>query len=251
MGKYNSSLYRVRPLMEQIENDYNGFLSFIGLVGIERLTKPLIYRYEGVACKEMPLKPTKRHLLELIDYMATKQHKPSKAGGDRRRLFFGAPSERCSACEKAKALMEEYYDSLQPNSRPWYMFEGYTNPDIFIEGKDYVIVCEGKWTEPHITTTTTHLCAPDEYRNQIVRHIQGAMNYTKKKVFAFYIVDENCGYTKDLTKESLKAQLDLETIQPTDDEKAAIQEAFYGYTTWQDIARILPQVVFKDKKTIT
>lgn len=251
MGRYNSSIYRVRPLMEYLENNYDAFLSVLYLVGIDSLGKPTTYRYDGVSCTEIQLKPTKRHLLSLISLMATKPHGKVKINGKNRLdLFFGKPEVRQSAHEKAKAELEANYDALTAKNRPWYRFEGYTNPDIFIEGDDYVIVCEGKWTEPHITTTTTYLSSVGEYRNQMVRHIQGALNYTDKKVYAFYIVDDECGYTEDLNKESFAKQLELETIQLDDIEKEKISNAFYGYTTWQAINKKLPQIVFQSKNEI-
>ena len=251
MGRYNSSIYRVRPLMEYLENNYDAFLSVLSLVGIDLLDKPTTYRYDGLSCTEIQLKPTKRHLLDLISLLATKQHgKTDIKGQDRLDLFFGEPDVRQAACKKAKAELETDYDALTAKDRPWYMFEGYTTPDIFIEGDDYVIVCEGKWTEPHITTTTTYLSSVSEYRNQMVRHIQGALNYTNKKVYAFYIVDAECGYTEDLNKESFVRQLELETIPLEDIEKEKISNAFYGYTTWQDINKQLPQIVFQLKNEI-
>ena len=251
MGRYNSSIYRVRPLMEYLENNYDAFLSILSLVRIDSLGKPLIYRYDGVSCTEMQLKPTKQHLLALISLMATKQHgKVNVKGKNRLELFFGEPNVRQSTCEKAKSGLEAKYDTLTAQDRPWYIFEGYTNPDIFIEGDDYVIVCEGKWTEPHITTTTTYLSSVGEYRYQMIRHIQGALNYTNKNVYAFYIVDAECGYTEDLNKESFDRQLELETIQPEGIEKGKISNSFYGYTTWQAIQEKLPQIVFQSKNDI-
>lgn len=251
MGRYNSSIYRVRPLMEYLENNYDAFLSILSLVRIDSLGKPLIYRYDGVSCTEMQLKPTKQHLLALISLMATKQHgKVNVKGKNRLELFFGEPNVRQSTCEKAKSELEAKYDTLTAQDRPWYIFEGYTNPDIFIEGDDYVIVCEGKWTEPHITTTTTYLSSVGEYRYQMIRHIQGALNYTNKNVYAFYIVDAECGYTEDLNKESFDRQLELETIQPEGIEKGKISNSFYGYTTWQAIQEKLPQIVFQSKNDI-
>lgn len=98
-------------------------------------------------------------------------------------MFFGSAEKRTAARTKAIMELEAKYDTLNPADRMWYLFEGFTNPDIFIEGDDYVIVCEGKWTEPHITTTTKYLSSKGEYRNQMIRHIQGALNYTNKKVF--------------------------------------------------------------------
>ena len=247
MGKYNSSIYRVRPLMECIENDYDAFLSVLELLGISSLSKPTTYCYDGVLCSEKQLKPTKQHLLSLIDLMATTEHRNVKiTGQNSEHLFFGDPDVRKATGEQAKAELEAHYDTLTSSSRPWYMFEGFTNPDIFIEGDDYVIVGEGKWTEPHITTTTTYLPS----RNQMIRHIQGTLNYTQKKVYAFYIVDADCGYTNDLSKESFRQQLADETIQPDNSEKVAIVNAFYGFTTWQAIHEILPQINFPDKNAI-
>ena len=251
MGKYNSSIYRVRPLMEYLSNHYDAFLAVLSLVGIGFLSQPNAYRYDGLSCTEMKLKPPKRHLLALIERMATKHHEGVRVSGrDRSALFFGEAQVRKEACERAKTQLEAAYDTLTPKDRPWFMFEGFTSPDILIEGEDYVIVCEGKWTEPHITTTTTYLSSAEEYRNQMVRHIQGALQYTSKKVYAFYIVDSECGYTNDLTRASFMAQLDRETIPLDDMEKAQVANAFCGYTTWQEIQAKLPQIVFLAKKDI-
>lgn len=253
MGKYNSSIYRVRPFMEHIENDYNAFLSVLSLVGITSLGHPHTYHYDkDENCKEKQLKPTKKHLLDLIDYMTKKKHTRCNINGkDRADLFFKDADTREAARLKARSELEENYDKLTSNSRKWYIFEGFTNPDIFIEGDDYVIICEGKWTEPHITTKTTYLCDENEHRNQMIRHIQGALNYKGKKVYAFYIVDANCGYISDLTKVSFRNQLDIETIRLEEAEKDAISDAFYGYTTWQDINKLLPQIKFLEKSNIS
>lgn len=252
MGKFDSSLYRVRPLMEQIEKDENAFAALLSLVKIAPLGAPYDYQYDGANCKEKQLKPTKKHLLALIDHMAEKDHgKAVACGKDRGELFYGEKSVREAARLRARALLEAQYDTLSSACRRWYVFEGFTHPDIFIEGENYVIVGEGKWTEPHITTTTAHLCAAGEYRNQMVRHIQGALQHANKKVYAFYIVDENCTYKGALTKAAFGAQLEQETIRLDDDEKKQIADAYCGFTTWQDIQTLLPQIAFVDKAGIT
>lgn len=212
MGRYNSSVYRVRPLMQVVEKDITAFHQLLSLVDIAPLGVPNIYLYDGEGCVEKQLKPSKRHLAALISYMAEKDHTGvSVTNTMRRQLFFpdpNSPASRAEACRAALAELEKSYDALASTNRAWYVFEGFTNPDIFIEGDDYVIVCEGKWTEPHITTKTTNLAADNEYRNQMVRHIQGALNYTNKKVYAFYIVDKDCGYEADLSTDAFAAQLE-------------------------------------------
>lgn len=251
MGKYNSSIHRVRPLMELVEANEHAFLLLLSLVGIDRLGKPHTYRYDGKNCKEMQLKPTKRHLLALIDHLAEKGHKNrGTENKNRQALFFGDDASRAAAAEQAKCELNAHYHELSSNSHPWFVFEGFTNPDIFIEGEDYVIVCEGKWTEPHITTTTTYLSDEGEHRSQMVRHIQGALNYSDKKVYAFYIADANCGYTEALTKASFSAQLEQETIPIDPAEREAILDSFYGYTTWQAIQKTLPGAGFQEKDEI-
>lgn len=241
MGRYNSSVYRVRPLMQVVEKDITAFHQLLSLVDIAPLGVPNIYLYDGEGCVEKQLKPSKRHLAALISYMAEKDHTGvSVTNTMRRQLFFpdpNSPASRAEACRAALAELEKSYDALASTNRAWYVFEGFTNPDIFIEGDDYVIVCEGKWTEPHITTKTTNLAADNEYRNQMVRHIQGALNYTNKKVYAFYIVDKDCGYEAELSTDAFAAQLEKETIKIPGKEKEEIISAFCGYTTWQDIKK--------------
>ena len=160
---------------------------------------------------------------------------------------FRSPEDREKTRIEAQSLLETNY-SNNPLPRAWYIFEGCTNPDIYIEGDDYVIICEGKWTEPHITTKTSHLCDEYEHRSQMIRHIQGALNSTNKKVYAFYIVDADCGYTNDLTLDALKKQLKDETIKPDNIEQ--IIGAFYGYVTWQQIEKAIPTIRFHSKNDI-
>ena len=50
----------------------------------------------------------------------------------RRQLFFPDPSMPNSRA--ALAELEENYDALASTGRAWYVFEGFTNPDIFIQG---------------------------------------------------------------------------------------------------------------------
>lgn len=252
MGKYNSSIYRVRPLMEMIRNDFQMYQKVLGIVGIHDIGMPESYWYDGFDCAEKQLKPSKEHLESLIEYISKKDFKNVEIRNEKRKaLCTSSPDIRMSTCKEAIEELNRMYNSLTPSSKLWFIFEGYTNPDIFIEGEDYVIICEGKWTESHITTHTTNLSAKDgEYRNQMVRHIQGALNYTKKKIYAFYIVDEKSGYLEKLTKEAFTAQLEQETISINDIEKANIINAFYGFTTWQEIEKIIPNIGFMTKEQI-
>ena len=250
MGKYDSSKYRITPLVESIKNNAENFKSFIATIeNIPALPFPGSENAFFYGDKEKKLNPPKEHLEALIDYMASKEHTETAHINAKRKKLFGLNSaaEKEETREEAKRLLKAKYNDL-PLPKAWYIFEGATNPDIYIEGDDYVIVCEGKWTEPHITTKTTHLKADNEYRNQMVRHIQGALNATKKQVYAFYIADADCGYLNDLTSEALKEQIEHETIAPKNKEK--ILSSFYGYTTWQKIKSAIPSLNFMSKEEI-
>ena len=261
--------------MERVEKDYEAFKALLALVKIKPLGKPILYKYDGdcdTGCQEMALKPTKEHLKKLIKHLAGKpcealrtiigdDKKIAKLSENRKRLFFGSAEERNAACEKALNELEKNYEKFTPSHIPWYVFEGFTKPDIFIEGEDYVIVCEGKWTEGNITTTTTFLCdtvpsknpgeSNREYRNQMTRHIQAALDcYKGKRVYAFYIVEEGCKYEKELAKKKYGAELKKETIPLSEEEKEQILGAYCGYTTWKKITKKIENIVFLSKEDI-
>lgn len=75
----------------------------------------------------------------------------------------------------------------------------------------------------------------------MVRHIENTLNYCKgkKKVIAFYIVEESCSYKDKCASCDLLNELKAETIQKSDELNKKIVDSFYGYTTWQQIAKKL------------
>ena len=249
MGKYNSSTYRVTPLMKYIENDLNRINKFLSIFNLSVDSLPTEYFYGD---EEKLLKPTFEHLKNLIIYLgSTNNHIEKDVSEDRKKLFYGSTEERNKKASEAINELRKSYDKMTPFTKKWFILEGYTHPDVFIEGKDYILIGEGKWTEDEITTHTEHLLELNgEYRNQMIRHIQAALNYSSKKVYAFYLVDKECGYLDELTKEAFFNQLSKETVALPDNEKKKISEAFYGYTTWQDLKAIFPQIEFLSKEEI-
>ena len=250
MGRYDSSKYRVVPLIEAIKKNPRNFEAFLKTVeGIPDLMCPNDEKDYFYGDHEKQLKPTKAHLQDLVRYISKKRFDKIPNTSKKREALYGmyGDAEREKAKNEALDLIDAVYDEpILPKA--WYIFEGSTNPDIYIEGDCYIILCEGKWTEPHITEKTTHLKEKDEQRNQMIRHIQGALHATEKKVYAFYIADADCGYTDKLTKSALAEQIENETIQP--EEKNEILASFYGYTTWQKIKENIPSVQFFNQKEI-
>ena len=252
MGKYNSSARRVVPFVEAIKCNQQNFDLFLSCVrskkAIPKLLCPTDENAYFCGDNEKQLNPPKEHLIGLIEYISAKEIEPSSIGSKRADLygFNGKKKRELAKLEALHCIEKTYNEQLLPKA--WYIFEGATAPDIYIEGADFVIVCEGKWTESHITTKTTHLKGQNENRNQMIRHIQGALNSTNKKIYAFYIVDATCNYIGDLTEDAFKVQLDMETIKPNNRE--AILSAFYGYTTWQELESKIDDLQFLSKEQI-
>lgn len=255
MTKYNSSRYRVEPLVDAIKSNDDNLNKMLATVessflipAFNSLEQAPVYYYGE---NEKPLKPSKEHLIKLVEYFASKKFDHEISGEERRDLLgYNGEDKRLEAKTRALAKIENVY-GRENLPIAWYIFEGSSYPDLFIEGKDVIIICEGKWTEPYITTETTHLKTQrGEYRNQMVRHIQGALNYSQKKVIAFYIVDEDCGYLTELEKAAFDEQLSKETITLSAEETCKISSAFYGYTTWQRLSKAIPELKFLSKEEI-
>ena len=250
MGKYNSSIYRVVPLGNFLSNNPKETIKLLAALNIKEETYPNEFFYGD---NEKRLKPSKEHLDALIDYVALKQKNHAFTENKNRLGLFSSKKEIEEAKRlEAHKLLNERYDGLPENQRSWFVFEGFTQPDLFAEAEQYVLLIEGKWTERKITTSTTHLKENDgEYRNQMIRHIEGAINsFPNKKVYACYIVDDECKYKKELTKEALKKHLKLETIKKNLQTEKRIVNSFYGFLTWKDIQSLFPEIEFKTKEEI-
>ena len=186
---------------------------------------------------EKQLRPTKDHLIRLARHLAGCQKSSDVL---ERQCLFGlhGVDKQEIALARAEYMIERIYtDERTTVPRAWYVFEGNTCPDFYIEGDNYIILGEGKWREGNITLTTSFL-NNGEQRCQMVRHIQAALNATDKTVYAFYIVDDNCSYKEDLTKKALAEQLGKESIPLSELDQKKILNAFYGYTTWQAIEEL-------------
>lgn len=221
MGKYDSSKYRVRPLMRFIGKDS---------AKLEKLLRM-------VECDNIPSMPNIR-----VD-----------------SIFEAAFSDEDKKEKQLKPL-PQHLDAMKELNRQEKLLktppktsklEGNTHPDIFVETDKYIIVIEAKWTEKTTTTKTTYL----KNRDQLIRHIEGAINYSpQKEVLAFYIVDEDdflknsqINRTK-LSFNGFISTLQSETVQKTNLFER-IKSAYKGYTTWQKLEESFEKehLLFKTK----
>lgn len=105
----------------------------------------------------------------------------------------------------------------------WYIFEGYTQPDIYIETRTTIIVGEAKRTEDKLTTETTWL----KNRDQLIRHIDTVID-SGKEVYSFFLVEN-----KDLY--NFENYSDIEYFKkslPHRDEKTLKKD--FRYILWRN-----------------
>lgn len=126
-----------------------------------------------------------------------------------------------------------------PQGDDWFLFEGPSQPDVYIETKNMIVVIEGKRTESKPTTSTKWMPG----RHQMLRHLDCAWEVKgRKQVIGFFIV-EGIGDTVDVpanwlnfSRQSISNRAVATSLPHRGpEERAAIAEAFKGVTTWQRV----------------
>jgi hypothetical protein len=150
----------------------------------------------------------------------------------RRELMAGSRSRTLEGL----ALLRE-----NPRGEDWHIFEGPSQPDVFIETPSVLVVIEGKRTEPKPTTSTKWMAG----RHQMLRHIDCAWEVRgQKQVVGFFVVEGDGGgeevpqqwveYARETTAAASVAS-SLPHRGP--EEQRQIASCFIGVTTWQKICR--------------
>jgi hypothetical protein len=125
-------------------------------------------------------------------------------------------------------------------TRGWYVFEGETWPDVYIETDSVIVVVEGKRTERTITTKTTWM----PVRHQMLRHLDAAHEIADgRKVAGFFIVEGEGADLRAVPSQWMAAC--AETISPavlerslphrSPEQRQTIRNAYAGVTTWQAV----------------
>ncbi len=127
--------------------------------------------------------------------------------------------------------------------KEWYVLEGPSYPDAFIETPDALIVIEGKFTETGATTKTTWM----PKRHQMLRHLDAAWEIRgQRSVYGLFIVESETPTQSDVPAKwsSIAASTTGEDALLTSlphrkdsNERRQIAESFIGITTWQAIQK--------------
>ena len=181
MGEKNSSLTRVQPVFDYINLDIQKLNQFFSLFDKKvSITSKILFCKYGE--NEASIKPPKELLLwcinniDKLNSVEFEKIKESDSTINRKRyaLYTNDPAT------KQKALTELKNEHLP--EKAWFIFEGYTHPDIYIETKNEIFIGEAKRTESILTTSTTWMIE----RDQLIRHIDSVID-SKKKVYSFFI----------------------------------------------------------------
>src|ERR1700739_2791512 len=165
-GKFDSSKTRVQPVFDTLWSRGRDWLPQLlklpsdGCSEARIAPGDLTIRGKYWEPKEKSLKPPVSLLSWLIRHPDSLIKKPLDS--DLRKLL--ATGDPKTVEQALTALRSENA------TRAWYIFEGPTCPDVYLESADAFVFIEGKRTEPGPTTKTEWL----DGRHQIWRHIDAA-----------------------------------------------------------------------------
>jgi len=164
---------------------------------------------------------------------------------ERERLAEGDPATVADALSRVGS---------RSGTRAWYLLEGATVPDVYIETSDAILVIEGKRTESGPTIDTKWLPG----RHQMWRHIDAAWERAgRRRVFGFFIVESTDQTLPTEWSAACDALLSAQVLASSFPHRSgkdvkSISGCFLGLTTWQRVCAEfdLPDSCHPDRVTI-
>ena len=249
MGSKDSSLTRVAPVFAALVQKNRAWLSALldlpahghpqaqGSAGLDLTLQETAWG-DGDKRKEKSLAPP----VSLLSWLVRNVTMPP--GGKLPEAKDETQALRRKLIERDAATVGAALDCLRsaPAHKGWYVLEGPTYPDVYIETPDALVVIEGKRTEAGPTTHTTWMNS----RHQMLRHIDAAWEIRgSRRVFGFFIVegDHNGDVPQEWEVASRatvsKKALDGSLPHRGHGDRQGIAGAFLGVTTWQQVSRAL------------
>ena len=251
MGENNSSETRVAPLGKFLLENHdkiNDLLSLIGCGDVdfgdfcdddvwfsekvngktlrsEKSLPPPLYHLEGIIHAVCSQEEVRAFFMHSVKEAMRRGTLKEKSGNMRLDFAAGLISEQ----DAVQAVHEK---------KRWATMEAASHPDLFIENEDFILLVEGKLTEPSTTKEVLYVAG----RSQMVRHIQNTIAYLEgkgedKKIIAFYILPENFKSISGLKqKQAIEKEMEDETIPISASVRKKIAAAYYGCTTWEAVS---------------
>jgi hypothetical protein len=246
--KFDSSRTRVTPVFNQLlARDPSGVSWLPQLLALPRIasrvlltpvssTQP-VTAYAWGRAAEKGLRPPRTLLAWMVEHGDKLQSSKRKTSDEtmtkRQRLL------RHDAITIAEAMARLTQPTLPPIA--WYILEGITRPDVYLETPDILVVIEGKRTEPRAKPDTEWM----PQRHQMLRHLDCAWEVRgERAVLGFFIVEGQGGadalavpskWQRAAQATISSPALDESLPHRTPAERLAIAAGFLGVTTWQQV----------------
>lgn len=252
MGKNDSTKTRVEPLMDYLGKNVDKINQFLSLFGrnvqINDNICDILYGkksdgYPGEKSIPAPVSLLRWYIenANQLERSANKQDKnghPSKETIEKREAFFDCDDTIVKEADEGIKKLEKKNKDNYTYGYSWYIFEGKTNPDIYIETESAIFVGEAKRTEPKLTGYVKWY----KQRDQLIRHVDSVFD-SEKKVYSFFIL-ENKEYP-NLSKHGKDFEYYKKSLpHRTDVEIKEIMKTYIGCITWSELVLKFPELKF-------
>ena len=259
MGKYDSSRTRVAPVFDHLmSRDASASTWLQPLLALGSYSTQMADFNPGplLPCHEKLWGKTEKRLYPpktLLRWLVKNASRPSSD-----TLWGGAETreKREKLVEHDRATIADALRSLDTRTQPgvWYVLEGRSAPDVFLETESAIIVIEGKRTERFATSVTTWM----PKRSQMLRHMDAAYEIRGgKRVLGLMIVEGNGGADTVTVSDHWTQQAGEQILEQTQndslphrgvEERRQIAAGFLGVTTWQRVCAefSIPWPPYKD-----
>lgn len=251
MGRYDSSRTRVTPVFDALlardptsQSWLPTLLALpegVGTIPTPIVPAPGLLTSWGSGTQERSLPPPRSLLRWLVQQATLPIDAVARDTGETR-------ARREALIRRDPATIAEALARLsRPRlpARAWYILEGPSRPDVYLETPELLVVIEGKRTEAGPTTYTTWMPG----RHQMLRHLDAAWELRGGRALAGFFIVEGAGSAEDLAVPPLWQAAAQTTVSPqalasslphrSPEEQQAIATAFLGVATWQHVCAAL------------
>jgi hypothetical protein len=151
-----------------------------------------------------------------------------------RDLSNKARDKRRQLIARDPTTIHEALDAIASDLKPraWYVLEGESYPDAYLETRNLIVVIEGKRKEARTTRVTSWM----EGRHQMWRHIDCAWERRGAKQVCGFLIVESPEVATAFTRETvLDDAISKSLPHRSAAEVAEITSCFLGATTWKAV----------------
>jgi hypothetical protein len=246
VGIYDSSRTRVAPVFGRLQClDPSGRLwlqELLELANTRKVPRPQAGTSRLRVAKWWPREARLAAPSGLLQWLLEHVEEPRnpKAWGRRPEVV----ANRRRIVDRDAVTLATAMQSLQArraSPRAWYVLEGPSQPDVYLDTAEAVIVVEGKRTETGLTTSTDWM----RERHQMLRHLDAAWEHRQgRRIYGLFIVEAEKDALSDEPSSAWHEAVELTVSDKvlngslphrSPEERSQIGGALLGVTTWQAV----------------